>query len=395
MNYSDSVHFLYALGNESRSMKLGLERMLDVCEELGHPERHLRFVHVAGTNGKGSVCAMTEAALRASGLRTGLYTSPHLVSPTERIRIAGAEVDEATFARAFNLVHEAVGAIPEHPTYFETITAMAFLLFQEAACDVAILEVGLGGRLDATNVVTPIACAITPVSFDHQRHLGYSLTEIATEKAGILKPGVPAAVAPQSPEAMEAIARKAAEVGAPLHLVDPGEELGYAPSLLGRHQITNAQTARSLLRLLGAGEEAIRYGIEHTEWPGRLERMRQQPEIFLDGAHNPAGAAALADFIREYRRDRKVWMIFGVMRDKEISPITDLLFPLAGELIVTAPHMERAMPPEEISAPASRRAVPDIRHALAIVDAEARPDDLVFVTGSLFLVGEARALLAG
>jgi dihydrofolate synthase/folylpolyglutamate synthase len=394
MNYPDSVRFLYALGNESRSMKLGLERMLAVCEALGHPERGMRFVHVAGTNGKGSVCAMTEAALRASGLRTGLYTSPHLVSPTERIQIGGAEVDEATFARAFNTVHRAVQGLREHPTYFETVTAMAFVLFREAACDIAILEVGLGGRLDATNVVTPVVCAITPISFDHQRHLGYTLPEIATEKAGILKPGVPAAVAPQPAEAMEAIERRAREVGAPLHPVDPDEELGFQPSLLGRHQLVNARTARAVLRLLGVPDDAIRAGIQHTYWPGRLERMRREPEIFLDGAHNQAGAAALADFIREYRGGRKVWIVFAVMRDKDIAPITDLLFPLAHELVLTAPAMDRAMHPEEIPAPERRRIAPSIREALRIVSSEAAPDDLVFITGSLFLVGEARAILA-
>jgi dihydrofolate synthase/folylpolyglutamate synthase len=394
MNYPDSVRFLYALGNESRSMKLGLERMRDVCEALGHPERGMRFVHVAGTNGKGSVCAMTEAALRASGLRTGLYTSPHLISPTERIRVAGAEVDEATFARAFNAVHTAVRHLPEHPTYFETITAMAFVLFREMACDIAVLEVGLGGRLDATNVVTPQVCAITPVSYDHQRHLGYTLPEIATEKAGILKPGVPAAIAPQAPEAMEAIARKAREVGAPLHLVDPNEPLDCQPSLLGRHQLINARTAREILRLLATPEYAIRAGIEHTDWPGRLERMRREPEIFLDGAHNQAGAEALADFIREYRGDRRVWIIFGVMRDKDIAPIARVLFPLASQLILTAPHMDRAMPPSEIPAPANSRVVPGVADALHIVDSEAAPGDLVFITGSLFLVGEARAILA-
>lgn len=394
MNYPDTVRFLYALGNESRSMKLGLERMQAVCEALGHPERGLRFVHVAGTNGKGSVCAMTEAALRASGLRTGLYTSPHLVSPTERIRIAGAEVDEATFACAFHLVHEAVRRLPEHPTYFETLTAMAFVLFREAALDIAVLEVGLGGRLDATNVVTPVVCAITPVSYDHQRHLGFTIPEIAAEKAGILKPGIPAAIAPQLPEAMEAIERKAREVGAPLYRVDPDEALPCRPSLLGRHQLGNARTARAILRLLETPEDAIRFGIEHTHWPGRLERMRQKPEIFLDGAHNQAGAEALAEFIRGYRGHRKVWIVFGVMRDKDIAPIAGALFPLADALVLTAPQMERAMPPAEIPAPPGALVAPTVAEALRIVDAGAAPADLVFLTGSLFLVGEARALLA-
>lgn len=393
MNYPDSVRFLYSLGNESKTMKLGLERMREVCRILGHPERELRCIHVAGTNGKGSVCAMTEAALNAAGHRTGLYTSPHLISPTERIRIGGADVSEAGFARTFNFIHEAVRDMPEHPTYFETITAMAFVLFREANCDYAVLEVGLGGRLDATNVIDPLLCAITPISVDHQSYLGADVTAIAGEKAGILKPGVPAIIAPQPAEAMAAIQQRAGEIGAPLRFVDGNDELGYAPALLGRHQVTNALTARSLLRELGVDESAIRHGIEHTQWPGRLERMQTKPEIFLDGAHNQAGAAALADFIRSYAGDRRIWIVFGVMRDKDVRPITDLLFPLAAEVIATAPAMERALPPGEIPAPPGSRIAASIRDALQIVNREAGSGDLVFITGSLFLVGEARALL--
>ncbi len=393
MDYPESVRFLYALGNESKNIKLGLDRMRAVCDALGNPERRLRFAHVAGTNGKGSVCAMIEAGLRASGLRrTGLFTSPHLISPTERICIDGVPVSEEAFAGAFAQVHHAVESFDDHPTYFETVTAMALLLFADAECGFVVFEVGLGGRLDATNVVAPAICAITPVSFDHQSYLGNSLSEIAREKAGILKRGVPAVIAPQVPEAMAIIQQQAEAQGAPLHFA-AGEELGYAPALLGDHQITNAKTARAVLRLLGTGDDAIREGITGTSWPGRLERVREQPEIFLDGAHNQAGAAALADFIREYGAGRKVWLVFGVMRDKQIEPIAQSLFPLADELILTAPGMDRAMPPDEIPAPSSRRIAATTADALRVIKAEAAPRDLVFITGSLFLVGEARALL--
>ncbi len=392
MNFPESVRYLYALGNESKGIKLGLERMREVCAALGHPERDIPAIHVAGTNGKGSTCAMIEAGLRAAGMRTGLYTSPHLISPAERIAIDGQAVSEEYFAQLFAHVHDAVRDLSEHPTYFETVTAMAFVAFREAQSDISVLEVGLGGRLDATNVVTPELCVITPVSFDHQSYLGNSLREIAAEKAGILKPGVVAVVAPQEPEAMEVIAKKAEVVGAPLYLVSPESGSGYRPSLAGRHQVENAEAAARALELLKIPAAAIRQGIENTTWPGRLERVRAKPEIFLDGAHNAAGAAALADYIREYRGARKVWLVFGVMRDKELHGITGRLFPLADELILTAPEMDRARRPEEIEVSQPHRIAPTVRDAIRMLEAAAA-GDLVFITGSLFLVGEARALL--
>src|SRR5258706_3360587 len=222
MNYPDSVRFLYALGNEIKTAKFGLERITAVLDELGNPHRACRFVHVAGTNGKGSTCALIESALRAAGNRTGLYTSPHLVEPIERIEVAGHPVSAGQFTGAFDRVHEAAerlldrGAIDLHPTYFETVTAMAFVLFQQMQVETVVLEVGLGGRLDATNVVTPELCVITPVDFDHEAWLGKSLQSIAHEKAGILKPGVPAVVASQHPEALLEIEQRAREIRAPL-----------------------------------------------------------------------------------------------------------------------------------------------------------------------------------
>lgn len=218
MNYPDSVHYLYALGNEQKTIKFGLERISALLAELGNPQDASRFIHVAGTNGKGSTCAFIESALRTAGLRTGLFTSPHLVEPTERVQIGGQAVTREVFTAAFDRVHEAAerllaaGALDMHPTYFETITAMAFLLFQEAACDRVVLEVGMGGRLDATNVVHPELCVITPVDFDHEKFLGDTIPKIAFEKAGILKPGVPAVFARQRTEAQEVLAARAAEL---------------------------------------------------------------------------------------------------------------------------------------------------------------------------------------
>ncbi|MBI4892687.1 MAG: bifunctional folylpolyglutamate synthase/dihydrofolate synthase, partial [Acidobacteria bacterium] len=220
--YPESVRFLYALGNEFKTIKLGLERIKTLLAALDHPERSCRFVHVAGTNGKGSTCAMLERVLRDSGLRTGLYTSPHLVEPTERVRICGEPVSGEEFAWAFSQIHEAAeslvarGAIDMHPTYFETVTAMAYLLFRQRAVEVAVLETGMGGRLDATNVVDPQLCVITPIDFDHEKFLGNTIAQIAHEKAGIIKPGRPAVTSRQHGEAMHVLEQRAAETGSPL-----------------------------------------------------------------------------------------------------------------------------------------------------------------------------------
>ena len=420
MNYPDSVHFLYALGNEIQTAKFGLERIRAALETLDRPQDRLRFIHVAGTNGKGSVCAMIESALRADGLRTGLFTSPHLAEPTERIRIAGRPVAAGRFADAFDRVHRAVenlletGAIDLHTTYFETVTAMAMLMFAEEGVDRVVLEVGLGGRLDATNVVTPELCVITPVDFDHEAFLGKSLESIAGEKAGILKANVPAVFAEQRPEAARVLEDRAAALGIAVSRttdwrtrdleMDPrgsrfvlanGSELRIQFSLAGEHQVRNAITAAVALLRLGASHRAIEAGIAAAEWPGRLERVREHPEIILDGAHNPAGARALAAYIDRFYAGRGVRLIYGAMRDKAIAEISGILFPRAQQVVVTAPRQARAFSPEamlEVSDHPNLTTAPTIESALEQVR-DASPADVIFVTGSLFLVAEARALL--
>jgi len=417
MNYPDSVHFLYALGNEIKTAKLGLERIRAVLEALGNPQDRCRFVHVAGTNGKGSTCAMIESALRVRRLRTGLFTSPHLAEPTERIRVNGEAVSDAEFAEAFNRVHACVeqlleaGKIDLHTTYFETVTAMALLLFAERRADVVVLEVGLGGRLDATNVVHPVLCVITPIDFDHEQYLGRSLEAIASEKAGILKPGVPAVFSRQRPEAAAVLDRRAAELGIAVSRISDYriEELQtdtrgsrfriagleiHCP-LAGEHQVGNAATAAVALLELGVPPAVIEEGLARTRWPGRLERVSKNPEIILDGAHNPAGARALAAYIERFYRNRRVRMIYGTMRDKSVAEIGGILFPLAQELIVTAPRQARALAPEavlELADHPEARTAASIADALALVRGAA-PEDAVFITGSLFLVAEARSLL--
>lgn len=419
--YPDSVRFLYALGNEHKTIKLGLERILAVLEHLGEPHKACRFVHVAGTNGKGSTCAMIERALREAGLRTGLYTSPHLVEPVERVRIGGRAVPADEFSSAFDQVHETAerligsGRIDMHPTYFETMTAMAFLLFRRFGVEIAVLETGMGGRLDATNVVDPEVSVITPVDFDHEKFLGGTIARIAFEKAGIIKPRRPAVVSRQHAGAMSVIESRASELNAPLaratewrtarlelHALGSRFEVhGHGVSfpveqpLIGAHQVENALTAIAALHRLGLTPEQIRRGIAATQWPGRLERLRRSPDIFLDGAHNPAGARALAGYIRHFHHQRRKWLIFGAMRDKDLQAIGHSLFPLADQLIFTAPAQTRAFLPEEIlerTRLARARLAPGIREALECVSA-AQPGDAVFITGSLYLAGEARALL--
>jgi len=420
VDYPDSVHFLYALGNELKTAKFGLERIRTVLEALGNPQDRCRFAHVAGTNGKGSVCAMIESALRAAGRRTGLFISPHLIEPTERISLSGHPVSVPLFTGAFNRVHSEVeklldaGAIDLHTTYFETVTAMAFLIFAEAPTDIVVLEVGLGGRLDSTNVVHPDVSVITQVDFDHEAFLGRSLEAIAGEKAGILKPNVPAVFARQRPEVVPVLENRARELGIPvkrtsewtvssLELEPRGSRftltgettLQVRCPLAGEHQVENAITAAVALWQLGVPVQEIEEGLARAQWPGRLERVSERPEIVIDGAHNPAGARALGAYLDRFYRGRRIRMIYGAMRDKAVEEVCGILFPRAAQVIATAPDQPRALNPQailEIASHADIRTAPSLSDALRIVG-DAAPEDAIFITGSLYLVGEARALL--
>ncbi len=405
ISYPDSVRFLYALGNEIKTAKLGLDRIRAVLAALGNPERACRVVHVAGTNGKGSTCAMIEAGLRAAGIRTGLFTSPHLIEPTERIQIDGVPVRRDQFQRAFEVVHQIAEslALDSHPTYFETVAAMGFWLFREMCVETAVVEVGLGGRLDATNVVEPALTVITPIDFDHEVYLGHTIEAIAGEKAGILKPGVPAVFARQRSEAEAVIDARAAELGISvtraaefavrdLEIDARGSRFsGLVCPLAGEHQVENAVTAVVALEALGVRSETIAAGIKDTRWPGRLEQVAPNPDILLDGAHNPAGARALARYLERFYSGGKRWLLYGAMRDKAVEEIAGILFPLADELMFTAPESTRALRPETLVELAGRgQTAPDIAAALDAVRRQASPDDVVVITGSLFLVGEAR-----
>jgi dihydrofolate synthase/folylpolyglutamate synthase len=401
ISYPESVQFLYALGNEIKTAKLGLDRIRKVLAALGDPQTAFRVVHVAGTNGKGSTCAMIDAGLRAARIRTGLFTSPHLVEPTERIQIDGIAVSPEQFRQAFQIVHHAAEQLDLdcHPTYFETVTAMAFWLFRELRVDTAVVEVGLGGRLDATNVVNPALTVITAIDFDHEIYLGHTIEAIAGEKAGILKPGVPAVFAKQRAEAAAVLDRRAAELGIRVRRAEefPIRDLEidargahfsgiYCP-LPGEHQIDNAVAAALALNELGVSPK----GIADARWPGRLEHIAPNPDIILDGAHNPAGARALARYLERFYSDRKLWLIYGAMRDKAVEEIAGILFPLAAELIFTAPDYSRALRPEALVEIAGRGEIAaSVHEALARARAGATVDDVIVITGSLFVVGEAR-----
>lgn len=418
MTYADTLRFLYSLGPELKTVKWDLARVESLLVELGSPHTAGRFIHVAGTNGKGSTCAMMASALQVSGLRTGLYTSPHLLDPRERIQLDGRLISEPAWTDAFEAVHAAAerllarDAIDAHPSFFETMTAMAFVAFANAAVDIVVLETGLGGRLDATNLVNPEIAVITPIDFDHEAFLGSSIEAIAAEKAGIVKPGRPAVFATQRPEAYSVLERRALELDAPVTLssswrvedlqvekfgsrftLRADEDIPVICPLAGEHQVENARTAVTALNIFGVSAAAIAKGLECARWPGRLELVSTAPDIILDGAHNPAGARALAAYIKRFFHAEPVRIIYGAMRDKAVDEVINALFPLAAEVILTAPDQPRALNPEsllQVSDHPNQRVAATIAGALHMA---AEKPMTTFITGSLFLVGEARAAL--
>jgi len=435
MDYQSAVRYLLSLGRElaaptqAAAAKFDLENISALTERLGRPERAFPTVHIAGTNGKGSTAAFVEAILRDAGFSTGLNTSPHLERINERIRINGEEISDEDFAQIFTRVHEVVealladGKLRAHPTYFEMVTAVAFEAFARKRVEFGVVEVGLGGRLDATNIVTPIVSVITRIDFDHENFLGHSLKEIAGEKAGILKQHVAAVFAPQLPEAREVLLAKAAELHCPVTEtaeafrfksesiqdgcmrasvveVATGERFSIAPQLRGRFQLQNALNALAVARYLQSrnykiSKESIERGIASAIWPGRIERVQTNPDVYLDGAHNPGAARELANYIETNLRGRRVLLIFGAMRDKAVDEVTGILFPLAAHVVFTEPANPRSIRTAQLADMAGHHAasyqvIPSAEEALEAVLAKARPEDVIFVTGSLYLVGELR-----
>jgi dihydrofolate synthase / folylpolyglutamate synthase len=401
---------------------LGLERMQAALAELGHPERRLPAIHVAGTNGKGSTCALVEAVLRAAGFRVGLYTSPHLVRFNERIRIGGADIENPVLGqRLLEVLQRSPTALAL--TYFELGTLVAFWHFAEEQVEWGVLETGLGGRLDATATCLPRATAITALGLDHTELLGPTLAAIAREKAGILRPGVPAVLAGQPPEAMEVLLSEAARVGAPVLRQGVDFDLqreggagltwhhgvrrlgGLRLGLAGDHQRQNGALALALLDVLSAGgaaipDAAIVRGLADVRWPGRLEEVPGRPLLLLDGAHNPAGVEALRAELDGAYAGRRIHLVFGAVREKEVGPMLARLLPRMASVHLTPLDTPRSLPPESYLA-AAQALVPDSAAlgspgaALEAAMAGARPEDVVLVAGSLYLIGAVKAHLAG
>ncbi|MEW5911688.1 MAG: folylpolyglutamate synthase/dihydrofolate synthase family protein [Thermodesulfobacteriota bacterium] len=422
--YQKTLDRLYEL--QKFGIKLGLSSTQNLLRGLGDPQRGLACLHIAGTNGKGSVGAMLEATLMAAGIKVGFYTSPHLERFTERFRINGREITQ----RQVMDLADGVWAVVDHrepPTFFEFVTAMAFAHFRDQGVELAIMETGLGGRLDATNICQPLATVITNLGLEHQEYLGPRLVDIAFEKAGIIKKGVPLVHGVSQPAARRVVEDIAARLQAPVYR--RGRELrfrrgdggrfdlwgrlwslkGLETNLAGRHQPLNACLALGAAEVLAEaglalGPEHLRAGLTQVRWPGRLEQWPSrsgQPSLWLDGAHNPPAARALLASLPRIRgQQRPLVMVVGVMADKPIGRILSLLLPAADRVIYSRPVYQRAAPPEKLAAAAPAGAPPgeiepDLGRAIARARRLAGKKGMVLITGSLFTVGEARALLAG
>jgi dihydrofolate synthase / folylpolyglutamate synthase len=442
LSYDSAVAQLYELGHElarTPSHKFDLAHMRVLLEPLGHPETQFRSVLIAGTNGKGSTASMLASILRAAGHRTGLYTSPHLVRINERIRINGEAIADSDFTRVHDEVEAAAarlvqaGKLPWHPSFFEVLTAMAFLHFAASGVDIAVLEVGMGGRLDATNVVEPLLSVITDISLDHQKFLGDTVREIAGEKAGIIRPGGTVVTLPQHPEANDVIGntildRDARAVSAVPYVppVSPGsaidrreqsavsrncypltvmgEEITVDSLLAGRHQLRNTALAiATAVELNQAGlritPQDIECGIRETRWPGRFQCLRAGSlDFVLDVAHNPAGAWALRSALSQRYEGRPLLFIFGAMRDKAIAEMAEILFPIAERVVATRAENPRSATPEEICNVAGRTGVeieiaPAVSEAIETARRVAPGGAVVVITGSIYVVGEAMQAL--
>jgi len=403
MTYAAAIQFLYEL--QWFGLKLGLDNTRRLAALAGNPQDRLRFVHVAGTNGKGSTCAMLDGIYRAAGLRVGLFTSPHLISFRERIQVNRAPIPEAEVVRLVERVQGLLRGFPrDHsPTFFEVVTVIALCYFAEQSCDLVIWETGMGGRLDATNIVTPVASVITNIQFDHEQWLGNTLAKIAAEKAGIIKPGVPVVTAADAPEALAVIRAAAGLAQAPLVILDAA--VAHRPPLdtlalplAGEHQKQNAGLALATVRALATRfpvtEEAVRQGLAAVRWPGRLQVLETAPGCLtlLDGAHNPAGVQALESALAQSYPDRRPVMIFGVLRDKDWPAMCHRLSPLAEAIYLVPVASARSATPDELR-PACQitasgvpiRACSSLEAALELT----RNAPFRLITGSLYLIGEA------
>jgi len=436
MQFESALSYLLGLGHETLTIKLGLKNTETLLAALGNPHSNFPAVQIAGTNGKGSTAVMLDSICRRAGIRTGLFTSPHLISITERIRIDGREVSENEFSRFTSEVKNAAqelvarGDLPTLPTFFEHLTAIALLAFGEAGVDLAILETGLGGRLDSTTAAAAEIVAITPIAMDHEEYLGSTIAEIAAEKAAIIRPGTTPVIGPQRPEALDVIMRRCAETAVTPRVLDDPKGGSFRAELTevndgrcrvtfatpnhryedvwlglrGRHQIDNAGVALALAEALRErgfqiSSQAIVDGLENASHAGRLELRPGQPAMLFDGAHNPAAARVLADYLDEFAQV-PITLVFGAMKDKRLHEMAGTLFPKAQLLILTRPDNPRAADVEELAEavpkgyePGRVRKAASVSDALQIAGELTRSDGLICVTGSLYLIGAVQQVL--
>jgi dihydrofolate synthase/folylpolyglutamate synthase len=429
-SYQKTIDYLYGL--QKHGIKLALANSHTLMEVMGDPHKKFRSVHIAGTNGKGSTSAFLAGMLRAAGYRVGLYTSPHLVSFTERFRIDNVQISEQKVVELAQRVREGYCRIPAAdgmgaltPTFFEVTTAMAFTWFAEESVDIAVIEVGMGGRMDSTNVITPLVSVITNIDLEHTEFLGNTVELIAREKAGIIKPGVPVVTGAVQPAVIEVIEREAAAKRTMVYRLPKdflpknvcrdrslvfdyqGMQASYKKvriTMHGRYQVDNASlaiAAAECMRSAGItlAESALRRGLEQARWEGRLERVAQRPDIFLDGAHNPASAKMLAGAVREMKSAyRRLNLVIGILGDKDYRGILAELVPLAERVIVTRPQYSRAMDVQALASEIRRLhgtavTAETVGDAITKAREAAAADDLILVTGSLYVVGDARAVL--
>jgi dihydrofolate synthase / folylpolyglutamate synthase len=412
-SYLETLDWIYNL--RGGIIDLRLDRMDQALALFDHPERRFPVLHIAGTNGKGSTAAMLHRILTLAGYRTGLYTSPHLVSFTERIRIGDEEISPDEVVALAREIRDRTSAAGVALTFFEIVTVMAFVYLARQRIDIGVIEVGLGGRLDATNLVQPIVTMITTISMDHEAYLGSDLLSIGKEKAGIIKPEVPLICGSLPAEVATMVKQIADEKRCAAYFL--GSHFGFflkhqgffdykgvkedfpdlTVALHGKHQRSNAAIAIAALELASefpVGENAIRHGLASVAWPGRFEIVRESPWVVLDGAHNGEGAKALAETLDEFRRGRRVKVLFAAMEDKDWRQMLSVLLPSADELVLTRVAMERSADPANIArwvaGSVPHRVIGDARSALRLLYDGAAPDDIVVVAGSLYLLGEIR-----
>lgn len=416
MDYKEALAYIH--GVEFFGSKPGLTRIGELLEKLGNPQKGMRFIHIAGTNGKGSCAAMTASVLKAAGYRTGLYTSPYLYRFNERMQINGKEIPDDVLAEIVTRVKPIAEAMADHPTEFELMTAIALLWYKQEACDVVVLEVGLGGRFDATNIIdTPEAAVIMNIGLDHTAVLGDTVEQIAFEKAGIIKPGTEAVLFQQSESVTDVVRRRCEELGVPLHIADfsqiksefdslYGQSFSYrgevyALPLLGSHQLKNAAVVLELVEVLrGRGWKLEQGDVEHglyaVHWPGRFELVSEEPLFVVDGGHNPQCAQTVRENLLHYFPDKRRILLLGILRDKDYAGLTEILDGAADEYICITPDSPRALPAAELADFLKRynKAVAvceSIRDGVSLALDRSDDESVVCAVGSLYSVGEIRA----